>query len=136
MKFTSGCVGPESSMAGKAAACAGCPNQVMAFAPIISRVVFAVRLHPTLHGVLNQYLNKNIIPIMLPSSKSALNCKNCASGKGSVDPAAAEVARSFGMVKHTILVLSGKGHLLLFFCNGWSGFKCGPFRRCGEEYCG
>ncbi|GAB5356889.1 hypothetical protein AAMO2058_000327200 [Amorphochlora amoebiformis] len=57
-----GCVGPESSMAGKAAACAGCPNQ-----------------------------------------------KNCASGKGSVDPAAAEVARSFGMVKHTILVLSGKG---------------------------
>mmetsp|Transcript_21707 Transcript_21707/g.32320 ORF Transcript_21707/g.32320 Transcript_21707/m.32320 type:complete len:378 (+) Transcript_21707:2708-3841(+) len=57
-----GCVGPDSKLAGKASACAGCPNQ-----------------------------------------------KRCASGKGAVDPAAEKVRDSFGNVKHTILVLSGKG---------------------------
>eukprot|EP00455_Lapot_gusevi_P044253 TRINITY_DN549_c0_g2_i2.p1 TRINITY_DN549_c0_g2~~TRINITY_DN549_c0_g2_i2.p1 ORF type:complete len:340 (+),score=91.64 TRINITY_DN549_c0_g2_i2:118-1137(+) len=58
-----GCVGPESENAGKASACAGCPNQTA-----------------------------------------------CASGKGrEVDPAVMEVADKLSSVKHTLLVLSGKG---------------------------
>ena len=60
---TTGCVGPSSDAAGKAAACAGCPNQ-----------------------------------------------KLCASGKAKQeDPALKVVASNLEDVKHTILVLSGKG---------------------------
>lgn len=58
-----GCVGPSSEMAGKAASCAGCPNQ-----------------------------------------------RACASSKGAPkDPAPAQVKQHLASVKHTILVLSGKG---------------------------
>lgn len=58
-----GCVGPASDTAGKAGACAGCPNQAA-----------------------------------------------CASGAGkAVDPTVAQVASCLADVKHTVLVLSGKG---------------------------
>ncbi|KAG5189034.1 nucleotide-binding protein 1 [Tribonema minus] len=58
-----GCVGPQSDAAGKASACAGCPNQAA-----------------------------------------------CASGAAKqTDPSVAQVAARLADVKHTVLVLSGKG---------------------------
>lgn len=58
----SNCVGPGNDMAGKAAGCAGCPNQ-----------------------------------------------SSCASGEAKVDPAMNIVQDRMALVKHKILVLSGKG---------------------------
>ena len=56
------CVGPSSSLAGKASTCEGCPNQ----------------------GA-------------------------CASGAGAVDPSTQIINDKISLIKHKILVLSGKG---------------------------
>ncbi|KAL4510491.1 hypothetical protein ABPG72_004645 [Tetrahymena utriculariae] len=100
-----GCVGTQSQQAGTASSCAGCPNKAKCSSQNTEeKKVVPDNANEGCPGTQNKEAGK------MSACQGCPNQQICASGKANEpDPALKDVERRMKLVKHKILVLSGKG---------------------------